>query len=309
MRRIEYLETYLTGIKHGLLKDELEAKLVDIKEELEMEKSIALGRGKASHAKNSGAAYLLRYCYRLSRDLGLISVGDTENSLSDVGTYFLNSEKIERVKLLTETYSEAYPHLSVLIGVLLKMDGLISLPFDKTSFDIKIETYELGMSQVVFDSVRDMATYLGLVNWRLLGKGIERIQHVYLTCRPQTKPVGNYLARIDMEGRWLHFNENTVLRDGFRAVLWESYLNLSGGVPGSPIFYSAVRDEVCYMLRITDDQFDREIFDMMIGDEVLKVYGSEGYLPYRSYSAGMWKSLPPKNVWGDYIVYLRMERN
>ncbi len=309
VRRIAYLETYLKGIKHGRSKEALEAALVDKKEEIELEKSIALGRGQASRAKSSGAAYLLRYCYRLSRDLGLISVGDSKNLLSDSGAYFLDSGKPERVRLLTETYSEAYPHLYVLIGVLLRMDGLISLPFEKDSFDSKVETYGLGMSQVVFDSVRDMVAYMGLVNWRIGGTGEERIQYVYLTCRPQIESSGDYLARIAASGRWLFFAENEVLRDGFREVLWESYLNLAEGVPGSPVFYSGVRDEVCYLLRITDDQFDREVSDMMIGDEALKVYGSEGFLPYRSDSAGMWKSLPPKNVWGDYIVYLRIERN
>jgi len=308
VRRIEYLETYLMGIKHGMSKEELEAALVDKKEELEQEKSIALGRGQASRAKSSGAAYLLRYCYRLSRDLGLISVGDSGNFLSDSGVYFLDSKKTDRIRLLTETYSEAYPHLSVLIGVLLRMDGLISLPFEKASFDSKVEKYGLGMSQVVFDTVRDMATYLGLVNWRMAGSGKERIQYVYLTCRPQIGSHEEYLVRVAAGDQWLYFIKKEVFRDGFRNVLWESYLNLAKGVPGSPVFYSRVRDEVCYLLRITDDQFDGEVSDMMIGNEALKVYGSEGSLPYRSDSAGMWKSLPPKNVWGDYIVFLRMER-
>ena len=66
---------------------------------------------------------------------------------------------------------------------------------------------------------------------------------------------------------------------------------------------------MCYLLQITDDQFDCEVSEMMKLDEALSVHGSEGYLPYRRDSAGMMKSLPPKNVWGDYIVYLRIERN
>ena len=71
VRRIEYLETYLRGVKQGRLKDELEASLVNKKEDLEKEKNIALSRGRIARTKSSGAAYLLRYCYRLSRDLGM----------------------------------------------------------------------------------------------------------------------------------------------------------------------------------------------------------------------------------------------
>ena len=154
-----------------------------------------------------------------------------------------------------------------------------------------------------------MATYVGLVNWRNVGSGEGRVQHVYLTCSPAMEPVGEYCVRVAAGDRWLFFVSEKVLRDGFREALWESYLNLAEGVPGSPVFYSDVRAEVCYLLRITDGQFDSMIFEMIAGDDALKVYGSEGYLPYRRDTAGMLKSLPPRNVWGDYIVYLRIERN
>ncbi len=73
VRRIEYLETYLFGVKEGYSKAELEELLIKKKEELETEKSIAVGRGQLTRARTSGAVYLLRYCYRLSRDLGLIN--------------------------------------------------------------------------------------------------------------------------------------------------------------------------------------------------------------------------------------------
>ena len=139
VRRMEYLEAYLEGVREGKPKDELESSLVDKKEELEREKRVALGRGQVAGAKSKGAVYLLRYCFRLSRDLGLISVGDS-NVISDSGVYFLESGKRERVRLLAERYSEVYPHLSVLLGVLLKMDGRISLHSKKELFDSESDT-------------------------------------------------------------------------------------------------------------------------------------------------------------------------
>lgn len=307
VRRIEYLETYLFGVKEGYSNAELEEMLINKKEEHETEKSIAVGRGQLTRARTSGAVYLLRYCYRLSRDLGLITETGQGNIISNCGMYFLNSEKIERVRVLAKRYSETYPHLSVLIQVLLNNDGLISLPYKKELFEDQAELYNLGMSQVVFDNVRDMATYIGLVNWRMQASGPDRKQIVYLTSRVVNDSSEEHLAKITNSRDWINFAANIIPRDDFRVTLFESYLNLAEYVPGSPVFYSDVRTDVCNMLRITDEQFDSELLDMMIGDKVLKVYGSEGILPYRRDSAGMFKSLPPKNVWGDYIVYLRIE--
>jgi len=309
VRRIEYLETYLNGISEGYSKPELEELLIEKKEELEREKSIAIGRGQLTRARTTGAVYLLRYCFRLSRDLGFIKQTNQGNHISEIGTYFLNSQKPKRVQSLSQKYSETYPHLNVLVQVLLTHDDLISLPVKKELFDLQAENYQLGMSQVVFDNVRDMATYLGLVNWRIRGTGAERKQIVYSTCRPIEDPKEDYLAKISSNGDWKYFLANLISRDDFRETLFESYLILAEGIPGSPVFYSDVRTDVCNNLRITDEQFDSEIMDMMIGDKILKVYGSEGILPYRRDSAGMFKSLPPKNVWGDYIVYLRIEEN
>jgi hypothetical protein len=38
------------------------------------------------------------------------------------------------------------------------------------------------------------------------------------------------------------------------------------------------------------------------------VIWSEGVLQYQKDSASMLKSLPPKNEWGRYVVYLKMVR-
>ena len=126
VRRIEYLETYLHGINEGYSKLELEELLIEKKEDLEREKSIAIGRGQLTRARTSGAVYLLRYCFRLSRDLGLIEQSDLGNIISKTGSNFLISDKRERVKLLSEKYSATYPHLNVLIQVLLNNDEIIS---------------------------------------------------------------------------------------------------------------------------------------------------------------------------------------
>ena len=99
-----------------------------------------------------------------------------------------------------------------------------------------------------------------------------------------------------------------VERNKFRDCLWETYLSLADRIPGSPLFYSSVREKVCGLLKIRDDQFDNEIMRMVEWDEMLRVIWSEGVLQYQKDSASMLKSLPPKNEWGRYVVYLKMVR-
>ena len=43
-------------------------------------------------------------------------------------------------------------------------------------------------------------------------------------------------------------------------------------------------------------------------DETIHVVWSEGQLQYEKDNASMLKSLPPKNEWGNYVVYLKMVR-
>lgn len=71
----------------------------------------------------------------------------------------------------------------------------------------------------------------------------------------------------------------------FRQALWNEYLELADGVPGSPIFYSSVRERVCADLRIRDDQFDAEVFEMVEWDDEFIVVWSQGVLPYQRDSA------------------------
>ena len=306
VRRIEYLEVYLEGLVKRLSKSEMEASLMERKTGFEYEKNAALGRGAIQSKRNLQAPYLLRYCFRLSRDLGFISLRGKDAHISDKGVRFLQSGELERIVLFSEAYSEAYPHLYVLVDALSRAGGAFSLSVVKASFDSEAERLGLRMSQVVYDAVRDVATYLGLVNWFMSGTGSMRGQHVYLACRLLDEPQSLYDVRLWTGDKWLYCAESVVDGDVFRSELWESYRDLTGGVPGSPVIYSQIRDEVCSLLRIRDDQFDSRLMDMIEGDEVLRVYGSEGTLPYGRESAGMLKSLPPKNVWGDYIVFLRI---
>jgi len=307
VRRIEYLEAYLVGVAKGLSQKEIEEALVEAKKSFEYKKNAALGRGVFQGKRRFKVFYLARHCFRLSRDLGFITLEDGAVSISDLGVFFLEASEPDRVRLLCEVYSRTYPHLYVLVDVLLKFGGLVEIPMSRERFKEKAEALELPMSQVVLEAVRDMATYLGLVNWSISGSGDKRVQRIYLSCQCFKSPTKPYRARLWTGQDWLYCCESTIDKDVFKDVLWRSYLELTDGVPGSPVVYYQIRDEVCHRLRLRDDQFDSEVMRLMEDDEFL-VQGSEGSLVYGRELSGRWKSLPPKNPWGDYIVFLRISK-
>jgi len=310
VRRFEYLEVFLNGVYKGLGMRDLEAALGEQKKAFEVEKDLALGRGKPQRKDIKEAGKLVEYCLRLAKDLRLVDKVGSRMRLLEGGRRFLEAGKGERKRLFAESHSNAYPHLSAMVLALLRLGGgeaVVPL-MDKPPFKPEAGRYGLDVSQMVFDTVRDVATSLGLINWFVLGVGIERRQHLYLTCGLHESDPGDYLVKIRSGGMWLYAVQNVVDRVRFRDSLWKSYLSLVDNIPGSPVFYSQVRSSVCADLRIRDDQFDGGVMAMVDYDDVLRVVWSEGELPYQQNSASMLKSLPPKNEWGGYVVYLKIVR-
>jgi hypothetical protein len=226
------------------------------------------------------------------------------------GRNYLESGEEGRRKILGEGYSEAYPHLTVITLALSSLGrGEAILPLQNIPpFRTDVVKYGFSLDQVSFDTVRDIGTRLGLFNWYVNGAGLERRQHVYSTCNVMNERQDPFLLRLSQRGGWLYATQKEVNRDVFKPALWEAYINQANGVPGSPIFYSHVREQVCAYLHIRDDQFDSEVMNMVEWDEDLHVIWSEGVLLYQQDSASMLKSLPPKNEWGRYVVYLKIVR-
>jgi len=310
VRRFEYLEVFLDGVYRGLGMRDLEAALGEQKKAFEVEKDLALGRGNPQRKDIKEAGKLVEYCLKLARDLRFVDKVGSRMRLLEGGRRFLEAGKGERRRIFSEAHSDAYPHLSALVLALSRLGGgeaVVPL-MDKPLFKPEAGRYGLDVSQMVFDTVRDIATSLGLINWYVLGAVIERRQHLYLACSLHESDLGEYLVKVRSGGIWLYAVENVVDRVSFRDSLWRAYLSLVDNVPGSPVFYSQVRERVCADFRIRDDQFDGWVMAMVEDDEVLRVVWSEGELPYQQNSASMLKSLPPKNEWGGYVVYLKIVR-
>lgn len=310
VRRLEYLEVFLNGVKNRSEREELILALGEKKKAFEIEKDLALGRGNPNRKNITQANYLLKYCIRLSRDLGFINKVGQKLRLTEKGTKYLEMDEPHRKSTFADAFSEVYPHLTTIILALNRLEGAeVILPLDnKTEFEAESANYGFSIGQINFGTIRDIGTSLGLLNWYIIGIGQERRLHIYMSCILNMKEPSKYIVKLRNVDKWLYAVQFEIDRAQFRETLWNEYLNLVDGVPGSPIFYSAVREQVCAALKLRDDQFDSEIMHMVDFDEVLQVIWSEGVLQYQKDSASMLKSLPPKNEWGRYVVYLKIVR-
>jgi len=307
IRRIEYLSDYLQALDGRCRREEIEEILSERKRSFEKEKILAVGRGNPFRRNIERTSNLTKECLKLAQTLEFVyRIGD-EVKISEKGREFLDSTESRKI-LFAEAYSKAYPHLATLALALSELDDKEAiLPLhNKPEFRPEAEKIGLSIGQVAFDVIRDISTSLGIVNWYCTGKGIERRQHVYLASTPITEPPVHWKVRLHLNGGWLFIVPSVVERGSFRDALWSAYLEVANGIPGSPVFYTAVREKVCTTLRICDEQFDGEVLRMVESDDVFSVIWSEGVLPYQRDSASMLKSLPPKNEDGKYIVYLKM---
>ncbi len=310
VRRLEYLEVFLKGVKNRLDRKELIFALGERKIAFEIEKDLAVGRGNPNRKDIAKANYLLKYCIRLSRDLGFVDKVGLRFRLTEKGIKYLDSDDHSRKRTFAEAFSEVYPHLTTIILALQHLNGAEAiLPSDsKHEFEAESMKYGFSISQMYFGTIRDIGNRLGLLNWYVKGMGSERSQHIYLSCSLVTMEPASFIVRVRNGDKWLFAVPFEIDRIHFREALWDTYLSLVDGVPGSPIFYSAVREQVCATLKLRDDQFDSEVMKMVDSDKILQVIWSEGVLQYQKDSASMLKSLPPKNEWGRYVVYLKIVR-
>ena len=308
VRRIEYLNTYLKSIDLGYTQEEVEAELAEIKRGFEREKIMAVGRGNPYRKGIERTTRLATYCKSLSQHLFYIVSVSSKLFLTERGASYLHSTENERRQLLCESFSKAYPHLGILVALLNEQaDHTVTLPLqNKPPFRPLALQYGLDVGQVGFDTLRDLATGIGVVNWYYSGTGLDRRQHVYLTCTLVEAETAEY--NIFYHGEGVKATSNKVELTDFKKVLWAHYLELIEGVPGSPIFYSALRERVCHTLGITDGFFDSTVSDLVEYDDDLLVVWSEGVLPYLQDSASMLKSLPPKTDYDNYIIYLKITR-
>lgn len=302
VRRIEYINDYLIGVKQGLDEEELRVQLAETKKRLEREKSLAVGRGNPFRKGISRTSNLTYDCKRVTESMRFLE----NDRLTPLGERYLEASDEERKRIICEAHSAAYPHFGVFISTLQRYGTLVLPLRNVPPFRPEAEKFNLDVHQVAFDTVRDLATDVGLVNWYTEGKADNRRQHVYLVC---SLDYTDSQYTVYHYNQHLHLKANTVSLDEFRESLWETYIDIVNGISGFPVFYSVIRDSVCYELKISDHLFNKYTENLIEDDDKYNVIWSQGILPRKQDSASMLKSLPPKNVDGNYIIYLKIVRH
>jgi hypothetical protein len=117
----------------------------------------------------------------------------------------------------------------------------------------------------------------------------------------------DYLVLQTMTDR-VFIRDHSVDSATFEQALWGQYLKLADMIPMSPVLYPSLRDQVCVVLRISDQLFDRQLIGLIQSPHRLNVYPSDGILNYAANLAHIGKFLPPQTSEGNFIVYLKMER-
>ena len=175
VRDLEYLIAFLRGLNAGGLREAEEA-IRSARLEFEREKDKAVGLGRKLDEKKLRLQSLLTECARLCKELGLTHRLNDElciKSEDDEVKILLEkspSSKIFRITLLKRllmTYSSFW---DVLFKIRATPKGKIYASHDRgyQRFKKSVERYGIDVTQWTFEVARDLASQLGLLNWRML---------------------------------------------------------------------------------------------------------------------------------------------
>lgn len=315
VRRWEYLKSVLVSAKNKEDKRELELRLIENKREFERMKSLAIGSGSLSKKGLKTAKELLRDSRLMTVHLGWLQ--DQEKmELTKIG------EKIISINILTKEFLNLvfprllleYKPIQELLFVLKESSNLeIRLPQrrDIINFSLYSDAQNLDIGQTDFMISRDLLGQLGVVNWFLYDKGQDRFCCTYLSSmilqnrKTETETDIDIVIKDELQSPKL----NEIKLSGFLPILWLEYINLAKGIPLKPVYYSHLRDLVCYKARVSDMVFDKHMSSLIQnqGTEQYLIFGSGGTLPYSHYRSSALKSLPMKSSTGRYIIYIKMD--
>lgn len=178
-----YLRIFLNVIdKEGYDPQAIRKAIFDERVKFEKEKFKAIGRGY--RLKTVKSEHLVKNCYQLSRQIGLLKRINNDVLLSREAREFLSTDfaypKTKSMLLgkLLETY---IPFNEVLFCIRNQAKGEFLLPLGKERglFRRVAEKYQLKINEIQFKVVRDLLTQLEILNWREKKDG-GRVQKVYL---------------------------------------------------------------------------------------------------------------------------------
>jgi len=182
---LEYLRVFLNAIeKEGYNSEAIRKAIFDKRVKFEKEKFKATGRG--FRLKTVKSKHLVKNCYMLCMQTGLLQRRNNDVSLSKESREFLSNELTHpktKSMLLSKLLNTYTPFNEVLFSIRNQGEGGFLLPLGKeiSLFEsLADERYQLKVSKIQFQVVRDLLTQLGILNWRETKKDGLRSQMVYL---------------------------------------------------------------------------------------------------------------------------------
>lgn len=178
-----YFRVFLNAIdKEGYNRQAIRKAIFDERVKFEREKFKATGRGY--RLKTVKSERLVRNCYSLSRQIGLLQRTDNHVLLSEESKQFLSNDFTHpkaKSLLLGKLLKTYIPFNEVLFCIRNQAKGEFLLPLGKETSPFKslAEGYRLKVDKIQFQVVRDLLTQLGVLNWREKKDGA-RMQKVYL---------------------------------------------------------------------------------------------------------------------------------
>jgi hypothetical protein len=284
VRDLEYIVAFLRGLdKGGMHGAETAVKQVML--EFEKEKDHAVGLGKRIDETKLHLRSLVSECMRMCKEIGIVRKDTLSIRIEDPEVRTLMTEglrnpacRITLIKRLLSTYSSFG---EVLFKVRATPSGKIYASHDreKEKFAKSIERYDIDVSQWTFEAARDLATQLGLLNWRMLS------QHE-LEQDPLLGGTGYvvYLVSIIAKLSELQSANMAQLSEGFEAFCIRSSYEqiMEKGAPYEAIFQKAkekgylIIDYQSDCLFLKELEVDEKKFEEALWREYLKL---SGYVP------------------------------
>jgi hypothetical protein len=345
VQRLEYLTAFLSSFRNNEF-DEKEAQKAIQKQihYLEIEKAKALGRQRPRMRKGTST---LQECLKLARHLGLINrfkrlTLDATRALDPGQIRPLLLERMwqtyprfrQVVLAVRDAEQLDLPFYARGDAFRQEVEPQYGFEFDRLTFEtIRNLSTQLELvnwcpteekRQIVYPVV-SLATFTEIIS--LTGLPVEQ-ETLAQKCRHQIaldmkildvqddhyipqahiepKAPGYLILQTDSE--YVFIRDHAVSTEDFEQVLWREYLRLSGMRPRFPILYPDLRNQVCTVLRISDQVFDKYLLHLIREPKRLNVYPSGGVLNYAANLAHLGKFLPPKTSQGNFIIYLKIER-
>jgi len=181
---LEYLRVFLKAIdEKGYNPKEIRNAIYSERVRFEKEKFKAIGKGHRIKTEKFGQS-LVKSCYELSMEIGLMRRTNDNVVLSEEATEFLSYDITypkTKSMLLSKLLKTYIPFNEVLFCIRNQEKGEFLLPLGKevSVFRSSADKYQLKVEKIQFHVVRDLLTQLEILNWREKKDG-GRMQKVYL---------------------------------------------------------------------------------------------------------------------------------